>query len=173
MADKVIINVEFEACRNDPKSNGQGRSKNTRKRKRVAFLLENMSVHEKEAQIEAFQTELNGLFGYLKEVKDEKVHIDLSECRSTNAVIAALMEESHLPLSSLIYEICDNLKKGNGLVTEPVTYASVKTSVLFVGQRLMYGVPNPDADVLEDDSQSCFWCWEVFSSFLFHFPPFI
>ncbi|PON99829.1 hypothetical protein TorRG33x02_042470 [Trema orientale] len=27
----------------------------------------------------------------------------------------------------------------------------------------MYGVPNANADVLEDESQSCLWCWEVSS----------
>jgi len=42
----------------------------------------------------------------------------------------------------------------------------VKSSLLFVGQRMMYGVPNADADILEDHSDSCLWCWEVIFSLL-------
>ena len=34
----------------------------------------------------------------------------------------------------------------------------------------MYGVPNVDADILEDETHSCLWCWEVF--ILFHFIVF-
>ncbi|MCL7029591.1 hypothetical protein MKW94_027957, partial [Papaver nudicaule] len=30
-----------------------------------------------------------------------------------------------------------------------------------VGQRVMYGIGNADADVLEDDSDKCLWCWET------------
>ena len=34
----------------------------------------------------------------------------------------------------------------------------------------MYGVPNVDADILEDETHSCLWCWGVF--ILFHFIVF-
>ena len=50
-----------------------------------------------------------------------------------------------------------------------VTLATVKSSVLLVGQRLAYGVSNADADVLEDESASCLWCWEVKFSRSFSF----
>lgn len=53
-------------------------------------------------------------------------------------------------------EIYEKLK-----LKEGVTLASVRSSVLFVGQRSMYGIGNADADVLEDDTESCLWCWEV------------
>ncbi|KAI4350185.1 hypothetical protein L6164_010691 [Bauhinia variegata] len=162
MADKGIIDVDAVDSPKGAKLKGQCGFRNTRKRKRAMLRPKNLSAHEKEAQIEALQKELDGLFGYYKEVKDQKVVIELNECGSRNAVIAGLMEESELPLSRLVDEIYNKLKNaGDGVVIEPLTYAWVKSSVLFVGQRLMYGVPNADADVLEDDSESCFWCWET------------
>jgi len=47
--------------------------------------------------------------------------------------------------------------------------ATVKNSVLKVGQRVMYGVPNVEANVLEDQSQTCLWCWEVMAFPFFFF----
>ncbi|KAI4302073.1 hypothetical protein L6164_035290 [Bauhinia variegata] len=159
MADKGIIDVDNPK---HPNLNGHSGSRNIRKRKRTLSWPENLCAHEKEAHIEAFQKELDGLFEYYKEVKDQKLVIELNECGSRNAVIACLMEESELPLSRLVDEIYNKLKKvDDRVVLEPLTYALVKSSVLYVGQRLMYGVPNADADVLEDDSESCFWCWET------------
>ncbi|KAJ7978299.1 Chromatin assembly factor 1 subunit FAS1 [Quillaja saponaria] len=134
MVDAGIIDVD-----GGQKMNGQNRARKTQKRKRVSFLQENLCSEEKEAQIEAFCKQLDGLFEYYKEVMT-----------------------SELPLSRLVSEIFDKLNKiGNGAVLEPLTLASVKTSVLSIGQRLMYGAPNADADVLEDDSESCLWCWEA------------
>ncbi|KAJ7978298.1 Chromatin assembly factor 1 subunit FAS1 [Quillaja saponaria] len=134
MVDAGIIDVD-----GGQKMNGQNRARKTQKRKRVSFLQENLCSEEKEAQIEAFCKQLDGLFEYYKEVMT-----------------------SELPLSRLVSEIFDKLNKiGNGAVLEPLTLASVKTSVLSIGQRLMYGAPNADADVLEDDSESCLWCWET------------
>ncbi|KAF7805286.1 chromatin assembly factor 1 subunit FAS1 [Senna tora] len=162
MADAAIIDVDAEVDMKDQKPTGHGHSRNIRKRKRVILSLGNLSAQEKEARIESFQKELGGLFGYYNEVKDQKVGVELNECGSRNAVIAVLMEESELPLSRLVDQIYHKLKNvDNPVVPDPVTYASVKNSVLFVGQRLMYGVPNVDADVLEDDSESCLWCWET------------
>lgn len=167
MAEPVIIDLDVEVAGKDQKTNKPGRPKNTRKRKRLNLLMQNLSAQEKEAHIEALQKELDGLFAYYKEVKNQKVSVELSECGSRNAVIAILMEESELPLSRLIDQIYNKLQTvGNGVVLDPVTYASVKSIVLSVGQRLIYGVPNADADVLEDDSESCFWCWEVMFTFL-------
>lgn len=38
---------------------------------------------------------------------------------------------------------------------------SVKSAVILLGQRMFYGIPNADADVLEDESESALWCWET------------
>lgn len=133
------------------------------KRKRKKNVPEKLSAREKEARIEALQNELDALFGYYKEVKNQKVDVELNECGSMNAVIAVLMEESEFPLSVLVDEIHDKLKNAGSAVVpvERVTHASVKNSVLSVGQRIVYGVPNTDADILEDHAESCLWCWEV------------
>ncbi|KAJ7973649.1 Chromatin assembly factor 1 subunit FAS1 [Quillaja saponaria] len=162
MVDTMIIDVDAVGGREDLKMNGQSRARKTQKRKRVSFLAENLCKEEKEAQIEALRKELDGLFGYYKEVTCQKVDSDMNDCVSNNAVIAALMEESELPLSRLVHEIYGKLNKiENGSVRQALTMASVKASVLSIGQRLMYGVFNADADVLEDDSESCLWCWET------------
>ncbi|KAJ1409292.1 chromatin assembly factor 1 subunit FAS1 isoform X1 [Sesbania bispinosa] len=143
-----------------PRTKGQGRSTNTKKQKKnVASSLQNLNADEKEARIEDLEKELEGLFGYYKEVKDQKVSVEVNECGSRNAVIAVLMEESEFPLARLVDEIYDTLKKIQPTTT--VTPASVKSCVLSVGQRLSYGVPNADADILEDHSENCFWCWEA------------
>ncbi|KAG4377984.1 hypothetical protein GLYMA_18G244800v4 [Glycine max] len=149
----------------DPKSN---RAKTImRKRKKVPSLLQNLkSYEEKQAHIETLEKELDALFRYYQEAMAQKVRVELSQCGgSRNVVVAALMEESDLPLSKLVDEIHDKLNEevSNGAIVlaEPVTYATVKSSALFVGQRVSYGVPNADADVLEDHAESCLWCWET------------
>lgn len=38
---------------------------------------------------------------------------------------------------------------------------SVSSSTLLVGQRMMYGKSSLNADVLEDESESALWRWEV------------
>lgn len=149
----------------DPKSNNAKTT--TRKRKRVPSVLQNLnSPEEKQARIETLQKELEALYLYYREFMARKVSIELSQCGgSRNVVVAALMEESDLPLSRLVDEIHDrlngDLESGAIVLAEPVTHATVKSSVLFVGQRMTYGVPNADADVLEDHDESCLWCWEV------------
>lgn len=146
---------------NDRKMNGPGRPKKTQKRKRATFGLESLGAEEKLARIEALRKELDGLFRYYGEVMGQPVGLDVKHCgHSANAVVAALLEEKRLPLSKLVDEIYDQVK-GNGVFGNAVTVASVKSIVLFVGQRIMYGVSDADADVLEDDSDSCLWCWEV------------
>ncbi|KAE9589676.1 putative chromatin assembly factor 1 subunit A [Lupinus albus] len=133
---------------------------NKRKRKNVP---ENLSSQEKEARIKVLQNELNALFDYYKEVKNEKVEVKLSECGSMNAVIAVLIEESEFPLLMLVDEVHEKMKNaGSGVVpVERMTHASVKSSVLSLGQRVVYGVVNEDADILEDHAESCLWCWET------------
>nr|QKZ93426.1 FAS1 [Vuralia turcica] len=160
MADAVINDVVVVEA--SPKSNGDVCSKPTRKRKKSTITtssLKNLSAEEKVARVESLRKELEALFGYYREVMNQKVIIEVSDCGSRNAAIAALMEESELPLSRLVYDIYEKLKVA--ALVEPVTCASVKSSVLSVGQRMAYGVPNSEADVLEDHSESCFWCWET------------
>ncbi|KAE9617704.1 hypothetical protein Lal_00018595 [Lupinus albus] len=155
--DVVIVDVESTS-----KPNDDVRPKTTRKRKKTPTIssLKNLSAEEKHARVESFRKELVELFRYYREVMSQKVVIDASECiGSRNAAIAVLMEESELPLTLLVDEIYNKLKIGP--LVETITAASVKGSVLSVGQRVAYGVPNSEADVLEDQSDSCFWCWET------------
>jgi len=161
----------------DPKSN---RSTTTpRSRKKLPSALQNLnSAEEKQAYIETLEKELDALFRYYKEAVAEKVRIELSQCGgSRNAVVAALLEESDLPLSKLVDEITDKLngEVGSGAIVlaDPVTHATVKSSVLFAGQRVTYGLPNADADVLEDYAESCLWCWEVIVKIILNFGALI
>lgn len=161
-----MVEIIAGADPNDQEMNGQDRPKKTQKRKRASLDLESLGTEEKLAQIEALRKELDGLFEYYKELMDQKVGLDLKLCGgSVNAVVASLMEEKGLPLSKLVDKIYEEVK-GNG-VCGSVTMASVKNTVLLVGQRIMYGLSNADADLLEDDSKSCLWCWEVMASISF------
>lgn len=147
--------IDLDEDPKDQKMNSQDRPRKTQKRKRASLAAEPPNPEEKAAQIESLRVELAGLFKYYKEVKNERVDFELGVCNSNNAVVAASMEESELPLSRLVEEIYKKVRE-NGM-----TLASVKNTVLFVGQRMMYGVPNAEADVLEDESEECLWCWEV------------
>ncbi|KAH8517393.1 hypothetical protein H0E87_005361 [Populus deltoides] len=106
---------------------------------------------------------MKGLFGYYKETTSQKMDfgfgVDLSgnECSNVNAMVGLLMEESGMSFTKLVEEICKKLVKMSG----DLTVAVVKNVVLFVGQRVMYGVPNVDADILKDETHSCLWCWET------------
>lgn len=152
---------------NRPKSNPRKR------KKELNSVLQNLrSPEEKQSHIETLEKELEGLFEYYRVVLSKKVAVDLKQCGgSRNAVVAALMEESELPLSKLVDEIHGKLNSelanGGIVLAESFNSALVKSSVLFIGQRMMYGVPNADADILEDHSDSCLWCWEVIIRFLF------
>uniref|UniRef100_A0A5B6YTU5 Putative chromatin assembly factor 1 subunit FAS1 n=1 Tax=Davidia involucrata TaxID=16924 RepID=A0A5B6YTU5_DAVIN len=149
MVDSMVIDVEMNGSDQD------NSAKKSLKRKR-ASLVESLSTEERAARIDALREELNGLFKYYREVLDQKVNLDLGECGSSNSTIACLLEESNLPLSKLVDWIYEKMK-----AKESITLASVKSSVLFIGQRSFYGVPNADADVLEDETESCLWCWET------------
>ncbi|CAD5316359.1 unnamed protein product [Arabidopsis thaliana] len=135
--------------------------KKLNKRKREPTAIENLTSEEKESQISSLNLEMKGLFDYFREVMDKSKRTDLfsgfSECSSLNSMVALLMEEMSLPLSKLVDEIYLKLKEK----TESVTMVAVKSAVVSVGQRVSYGVLNVDADVLEDDSESCLWCWET------------
>lgn len=160
----MVIDVEGYNTNDLPRMNGSDQPKKTLKRKRPP--TPSMSVEEREARIEGLNNEIEGLFRYFKESLSEKIEMGLGDFNNTsvNGVIACLIEESVLPFSKLVEEIYEKVKGRDGV---SVTMASVKSSVLFVGQRSAYGVPNADADVLEDDTEQCLWCWEVIISLLF------
>ena len=131
--------------------------KKATKRKRVELV---MSLEEREARIDALREEIDGLIKYYNEFNSENVVLNVDSVKASclgNSMIACLLEESSLPLSKLVESIFDSVKEKEGLVT----LASVKSSVLLIGQRSFYGVQNPNADVLEDESPSSLWCWEV------------
>jgi len=117
---------------------------------------------DRDALVAGCRQELEGLFQYYKEVSDRKMRFDAGNL-SGNALVGCLLEESSLGLTKLVDEIYEKMK---GL--EGVSTASVRSSVLLVGQRMMYGKSSPDADVLEDESESALWCWEVSWVFLYN-----
>ncbi|PPS13746.1 hypothetical protein GOBAR_AA06830 [Gossypium barbadense] len=159
MADSVpVIGVDDDP--KSPKMVGNDQPKEIQKRKRASWVWEALSDEQREAQIKRLKQEMDGLFGYYKEVLEQKSGLGMelleSGC-SLNSLVAVLMEESDLPLLRLIETIHEQVKDRMG----NVSMAAVKSAVLFVGQRVKYGLGNEDADVLEDDSQSSLWCWET------------
>ncbi|XP_051205182.1 chromatin assembly factor 1 subunit FSM [Lolium perenne] len=114
-----------------------------------------IAAAEKEALVAGCRQELQGLFEYYKEVSGHRMQLEGGNL-SGNAVIGCLLEESALGLTKLVDEAFEKLKG-----TEGVSVASVRSSVLLIGQRMMYGQSSPDADVLEDESEMSLWCWEV------------
>lgn len=114
-----------------------------------------IAAPEKEALVAGCRQELQGLFEYYKEVSGHRMQLDGGNL-SSNAMIGCLLEESTLGLSKLVDETFEKLKE-----TEGISVTSVRSSVLLIGQRMMYGQSSPDADVLEDESELSLWCWEV------------
>ncbi|KAJ6317893.1 hypothetical protein OIU76_013441 [Salix suchowensis] len=166
MAEEVKMAIDGE---DESKPSGQDQPKKTLKRKRATSTptqqqhLVHLTGEQKEVQIEELKKEMEGLFGYYKETMNQKMGfgfgVDLggSECINVNGMVGLLMEESDMPFSKLAEEIYGKLVKKSG----NLSVAAVKSAVLFVGQRITYGVPNVDADVLEDETQTCLWCWET------------
>ncbi|XP_062207753.1 chromatin assembly factor 1 subunit FSM-like [Phragmites australis] len=114
-----------------------------------------IATADKGALVAGCRQELEGLFQYYKEVSGRKMQFE-GRNLSGNAMVGCLLEESSLGLTKLVEEIHEKLKG-----TEGVSVASVRSSVLLIGQRMMYGKSSPDADVLEDESESALWCWEI------------
>ncbi|XP_039034814.1 chromatin assembly factor 1 subunit FAS1-like [Hibiscus syriacus] len=151
----------------DPKDlirGGQDQRKKGQKRKRSSWVSETLSGEQKEAQIKGLEQEMEGLFRCYREMMEQKLGFGMGyNMRSVDSgcalisVVAVLMEESDLPLSKLVEAIHDKVKDRIGNVSS----AAVKSAVLFVGQRVKYGLGDEDADVLEDDSHSSLWCWEI------------
>uniref|UniRef100_J3LIU7 Uncharacterized protein n=1 Tax=Oryza brachyantha TaxID=4533 RepID=J3LIU7_ORYBR len=114
-----------------------------------------LAAADKDALVAGCRQELDGLLEYYREVSGHMMQFEAGKL-STNAAVGCLLEESNLGLSKLVEEICEKLKGMEG-----VSAASVRSSVLLIGQRMMYGQSSPDADVLEDESEMALWCWEV------------
>lgn len=141
-------------------------TKKASKRKRSLFL-ETLDPESKAARIRQFEQEISSLFKYFKEGFENNSFAGSDEILdmggyTTNVIVARLLEESRLPYSKLVQQIYDKLKNKidqNG--GAEISLAVVRSSVLLIGQRPFYGIPNADADVLEDESETCLWCWEV------------
>ena len=161
----MLIDAD-ESKTKSPETNDSDHNQSSKKylKRKRASVVDSLTTEEREARINALREELEGLFKYYKEVLDEKLNLDLRECGSSNSTIAFLLEGSNLSLSKLVEKIYEEMKVKSG-----ITPASVKSSVLLIGQRSFYGVPNVDADVLEDETESCLWCWEVNSLFYISF----
>lgn len=132
--------------------------KNPGKRKR-ASIPEQLTAEEREIRTAALRSEIGGLLRYYREGLDERLGVGLSKDSSGSSVIACLLEESDLSLSKLVDDIYQKVKDKETF--RDVTVASVKSSVVLIGQRISYGVPNADADVLEDETEEALWCWET------------
>ncbi|TYG37052.1 hypothetical protein ES288_D13G111200v1 [Gossypium darwinii] len=163
----MAVSVPVIDVDDDPKAlkmDGQDQHKKGTKRRRTSWYSENLSGEQREAQIKGLKQEMEGLFGFYKEMMEQKSGLGMgydmglveSGC-SLNSVVAILMEESDLPLSKLLEAIHEKVKDRMG----NVSLAAVKSAVLLVGQRVKYGLENEEADILEDDSHSSLWCWET------------
>lgn len=124
-----------------------------RKRTSVNGFFQNK---DKETIIAECNKEIDSLLEYYKELSGKRIIFNDSTYCSNNSLIACLLEESSIAFSKLVDAIYDKM---NG--KEGVTLAYVRSTVLSVGQRMIYGVAIEDADVLEDESESCLWCWET------------
>ncbi|KAG1363677.1 chromatin assembly factor 1 subunit FAS1 [Cocos nucifera] len=156
-ADTMILDNSHVAVPKKPQSVLKDQKGDWKQLKRKRALIDwNATGVNKESLVTQCRQEIDNLFEYYKEVSGHRLNLEEGTCSSNNSMIACLLEESNLPFSKLVEEIYDMLRARDG-----VTLASVRGAVLFVGQRVMYGVPNLDADVLEDESQSCLWCWET------------
>lgn len=133
-----------------------GSVKKTMKRKRVCLVMD--SPEEKAAKMDGLEVEMKGLVEYYKEVLEKKV-VEVEDLKGLglNSVIACMMEESSLSLSKLVDVISDKISGSECSCSK----VSVKSAVILVGQRMLYGIPDADVDVLEDESESALWCWEV------------
>ncbi|XP_010927904.1 chromatin assembly factor 1 subunit FAS1 isoform X2 [Elaeis guineensis] len=156
-ADTMILDNSHVVVPNKPQSVLKDQKGDRKQLKRKRALIDgNATGVNKESLVIECRQEIDNLCEYYKEISGHRLNLEEGTCSSNNSMIACLLEESDLPFSKLVEEIYDMLRARDG-----VTLASVRGAVLFVGQRVMYGIPNLDADVLEDESQSCLWCWET------------
>ncbi|KAH9622774.1 hypothetical protein KSS87_007370 [Heliosperma pusillum] len=144
--------------------------KKSLKRKREKGKLEDeLTLEERESRLKTLNEEKCSLIKYFSEVlsSDFVENWGISNFLSSNlnlslnAIIAVMMEEKRCSYSKLAGEIYEKLKERNDSVSVSISIANVRASLLYVGQRIAYGVHNADVDVLEDESESCLWCWET------------
>ncbi|MCO5575541.1 hypothetical protein L7F22_029342 [Adiantum nelumboides] len=131
------------------------------KRKR-AVVTGPLDVESRKSFIKEFNSEVESLIRYYHE--DGKIDLTTASGKSAGrrGEIALALEESSLPFSSLIANLLLQLKASDiGQGGSDLTPASLRSIVLSIGERISFGTPNPDADILEDDSEACLWCWEV------------
>ena len=140
------------------------------KRKRNHIIASDLDAEERCSLINQFQSEIDSLLYFFREDEGKAESNTESRPRSTlpmlkqRAEIASLVEGSSLPFSKLVTEIHGKLSAS---VADPessfsLTLCTLRSSILSIGERIMFGMLNPDADVLEDDSERCLWCWEVY-----------
>ncbi|KAJ8557511.1 hypothetical protein K7X08_003136 [Anisodus acutangulus] len=151
------------------KMNGSDRSngpvKKTMKRKRSSLVMD--SPEMKLAKVEGLKEELKGLMEYYNEVLEKKVvdvEMEMNNVKGlglNNSVIACMLEESKLSLSKLVDMIFEKISESECSSSSCISKVSVKSAVILVGQRMFYGTPDADADVLEDEFENALWCWET------------
>ncbi|KAK8532231.1 hypothetical protein V6N12_053677 [Hibiscus sabdariffa] len=163
----MAVSVPVIDMADDPKAlkmDGHDQHKKSQKRKRSSWVSETFSGEQRESRIKELNQEMEGLFGCYREMMEQKSGFGMghdigsvdSGC-ALNSVVAVLMEESDLPLAKLVKAIHEKVKDR----MRNVSLAAVKNSVLLVGRRVKYGLNNEEADILEDDSHSSLWCWEI------------
>ena len=156
-----------DTCSNDVRKSAK---RTGSKRKRNHIIASDLDAEERCSLINQFQSEIDSLLYFFREDEGKAESNTESRPRSTlpmlkqRAEIASLVEGSSLPFSKLVTEIYGKLSTR---VTDPessfsMTLCTLRGSILSIGERVMFGILNPDADVLEDDSERCLWCWEVY-----------
>jgi hypothetical protein len=145
------------------------------KRKRVSIIKSGLDAEERSSLIKQYRSEIDSLFSFFREGYYKIEALPNNEMQPKNstshanqrAEIASLVEGSSLPFSKLVMEIHGKLCNDSSGSSASITLCSLRGSILSIGERVMFGVLNPDADVLEDDSRNCLWCWEVQHLFLY------
>ncbi|XP_009767043.1 chromatin assembly factor 1 subunit FAS1 [Nicotiana sylvestris] len=157
MSEPMVMDGVDEVKMNGS-DHSNGLVKKNLKRKRSSLVMN--SPEEKVAKIEALKEEMKGLLKYYNEVLEKKVVEveNVTKGLTLNSMIACMLEESKLSLSKLVDLIFEKIRDVEGNSSSKVT---VKSAVILIGQRMFYGMPNADTDVLEDESESALWCWET------------
>ncbi|CAN6171637.1 unnamed protein product [Urochloa humidicola] len=128
-------------------------AKKQQKRKRASSGLD---IVDKESASAELQQEIDASYEYYKEVSGYQLNPEELACLTGDSNIACLLEESSLPLAKLTDKIYKSMK-----LQDDVAESSLRNSVLNIGRRSSYGICAKDVDGLEDESDSCLWCWET------------
>ncbi|KAG7029915.1 Chromatin assembly factor 1 subunit FAS1, partial [Cucurbita argyrosperma subsp. argyrosperma] len=107
----TVVVMDVDENSENSSTDGQNWPRMVQKRERNRTEMDSLEKAEREARIEVLQKEMDSLFKYYDEVKSQKVDIDLDQCSSPISIVFALMEESELPLSMLLDEIYEKMKK--------------------------------------------------------------